>query len=494
MITLRPYQHAAINGVYQLFAEKVKSVLVCVPTGGGKTTIAAEIVKKAVMKSKKVLFVAHREELILQAHARLAKFGVLGGVMMGKHNQIYNEVIVGSVQTLVRRELPQNIDLIIIDEAHHATSNSYVNILKNYPNAYVMGLTATPERIDGKSLQNIFQELICPISINSLIEEGFLVPTKTFAAKDALKEQDLKDLKTTMGDYDTAQLYKKFDKPKLYQGVVDNYLKLSNGKKAIVFNINCEHSRKTAEEFTNNGIKAMHLDADVDSKTRKEILADFAANKFNVLCNVGILTEGYDLPDIETVILNRATKSVSLYFQMIGRGLRPNGNKEHCIVIDHGNNWLTHGFVTHEREWQWKGRKKKKVGAFPVKECPECHEIMHTVKSSCPSCGYVFPKAKREDLIDDFVEVQQTPKVVPKTISNELKNKPIREMSIEELEEYRTYKNYKIGWIIYKLQEKSKGDLQTMKEFLQSYATMKNYKPTWVHIQIKKIKYGSNVL
>jgi superfamily II DNA or RNA helicase len=484
MVSLRPYQIHAIASTYQLFAQKVKSVLVCVPTGGGKTTIAAEIVQRAVKKQSKVLFIAHREELITQAHARLAKFGILAGIMMGKYNDKYHDVIVGSVQTLVRRELPKDINLIIIDEAHHATSDGYVKIIQNYPNAYVIGLTATPERMDGKSLQNIFQELVEVISINDLIKEGFLVESKTFAAKESVGQKELKEIKTVNGDYNSGALYEKFNKPTLYKGVVENYLKHSNNKKAIVFNINCEHSRKTCEEFNNQGVKAMHLDADVDSKTRKQILDDFAANKFNVLCNVGILTEGYDLPAIETVILNRATKSVSLYFQMIGRGLRPYGNKKHCLVIDHGNNWLTHGFVTHEREWQWKGRKKKGTGAFPVKECKDCGEIVHAAIPICPSCGYVFPKNEKEVKdTDEFVEVVATVKTLPKG----LKSKSPNDMTVEELELYRDFKNYKIGWIIYKFREKSDNDIDKLHKYLAEYAALKKYKPSWVLIQLKNI-------
>ncbi len=482
MIVTRPYQDRAISETSNAFKKGIKKVLLCLPTGGGKTTIASLIIKNAVLKDKKVLFLAHRQELIYQAHARLQKFGVYAGIIMGKHKYAYDSVNVASIQTLQRRFMPP-ADLIFIDEAHHTNSAGILKILENYPNSYIIGLTATPERLDNKSLSTVYNELICPIDINELIDDGFLVTPRIFAAADSLREEDFANVKTAMGDYANNELYKLYDKPKLYKGVVENYKKLAPNTKAIIFCVNCEHSRNTADEFLNNGILAMHLDADVPTEKRKEILEDFANGKFNVLCNVNILTEGYDLPSIETVILNRATKSTALYFQMVGRGLRPAPNKNFCIVIDHGANWKTHGLVTDEREWNWEGKKKDKKGAFPTKECPNCYHILPIQSSLCPNCGLIFTKKEPDpepEVLQEFIEITQN-------LPQNLVGKSIFDMDIEELEQYRNYKKYKVGWLIYRIKEKHRekeNERDLITEDLKKYASLKNYKTNWVYHQL----------
>jgi DNA repair protein RadD len=487
MIKLRPYQELSISKTRDAFKQGRKKVLLCVPTGGGKTTIASQIIKNAVDNGKKVIFLAHRQELIHQAHARLLKFGVTAGMIMGKYKYAFDSVNVASIQSLQRRYMPP-ADLIFIDEAHHTQSAGIKKILDNYPNAYVIGLTATPERLDKKPLSDFYEELLETISINELIQEGFLVDTRVFAAADSIKTEDLANVKSAMGDYAQNELYKLYNKSKLYKGVVDNYKKIAPNTKAIVFNINCEHSKNTCQEFINNGIQAKHLDADTPEDDRKQILKDFANGLFDVLCNVNILTEGYDLPSIETVILNRATQSASLYFQMVGRGLRTAPNKDYCTVIDHGDNWKTHGLVTDEREWNWQGKKKKKQGAFPVKECPKCGQIMSLQSKICVSCNYIFPQKEQEpqeELVSEFVEIT-------KQLPKHLQNKSTTEMSIEELEMYREFKGYKIGWLMWKIAERHK-DIEeedkkkNIKQDLQHYAKLKQYKPSWVEFSLNRI-------
>lgn len=399
MINLRPYQTQTISEIKEVFSKGFKSVLAVCPTGGGKTTIAAEMIRKANEKGSHILFLAHRSELITQAHSRLREFGMYAGVIMGKHKFKGDKINVASIQTLQRAKVLPKADLIFVDEAHHSSSDSIKKILSFYPNAYIIGLTATPERLDGKPLSDIYKGgIVENVTINDLIKIGFLVPPITYSGK---QELNLDSIKSSMGDYNTEQLFNVFDKPELYRGVIEKYKEFSDHKKAIVFCVNIEHSIKTAEEFIKAGYKAAHLDGESSDLERKTTLEKFKKGEITILCNVNILTEGYDEPSIEVVILNRATQSLTLYFQMVGRGLRLFENKKKCIVLDFGKNWEKHRLVTAPREWGFEGRKKKdkdKMGAYPTKECPECKMIMHQrlMKCSDEECGYEFEKKKKK--------------------------------------------------------------------------------------------------
>jgi DNA repair protein RadD len=442
---LRDYQVAAINGVRASFQSPArhKRTILCVATGGGKTTIAAEFIRRTVDNGKKVLFVAHRKELVEQAKARLELFGIRPGVIMAgwKHNR-KRPVNVASVQTLIRRQLPE-ADVIIVDECHHSVSESFKKVLDEYPNAFVIGLTATPYRTDGKGLGDVYTDIISPTSVADLIEREYLVPAKTFAPK-----IDLSGVKVTAGEYNTAELFDRYNKRELYAGTIDNYNRFAPGTKAIVFNVNVAHSQSVAQAFCDAGIPAMHVDGETPAFERARILNDFREGKFKVLCNVNILTEGFDLPAIETVILNRATKSKSLYLQMVGRGLRPSEGKKHCIVIDQGSNIYEHGPVDAEQELSLEGKKKDKrkdkLDASPVKQCPNCQMTVYMAARSC-ECGHVFMEAAvmndEERPVADFEEVK-----IKIAVPQRLRKK-WGEMTEQELKDFAELKGWKPGWV-----------------------------------------------
>ncbi|WKZ15445.1 MAG: DEAD/DEAH box helicase [Candidatus Jettenia caeni] len=392
-IILRDYQIKTIESLRSKIAEGKKRIILALPTGAGKTSIASEIIKKSRDRGKRSLFVAHRQELIYQAHDRLAHWGVNAGVIMNRHRWNGSAVHVASIQTLTRRSLPP-AELIIVDEAHHSVSPSLKKILDQYKDAVVLGLTATPYRMDGKPLGDIYEDIIAPISVQSLIDKGYLIQPKYYGAK-----QDLSGVKVKMGEYDNKELFEKADKKVLYDGVVEKFKQFGQGK-ALVFCINIEHSKKTLQAFIDAGYKSAHLDCDTREDERKTILAKFKSGEYQILTNCAILTEGYDLPDIGTVILNRATKSKCLYTQMVGRGLRPAEGKDHCIIIDHGNNVYEHGFVEWPEEYDIHERKEKKQkdkdlkgSLMPVKECPACFKLVHSKSLKCFFCNFQFQMA-----------------------------------------------------------------------------------------------------
>lgn len=303
---LRAYQQNAIITMRDKIASGKKRILLVLATGAGKTSVAAEIIRLAREKNKKTLFIAHRQELIYQAHSRFANIGVDAGIIMAGHKMNGYDIHVASIQTLIRREHPP-ADIIFIDECHRIAGKSYRTVLENYPDAVHIGLTATPYRSDLKPLGEFFDEIVAPVTMQQLIDDGFLVQPRYFGAK-----QDFSKIKIKMGDYDNKQMFEHVDKKVLYDGVVDKFKQFGYGK-TLVFCINIEHSKKTCEAFVNAGYKAIHLDCDTDTSTRKRILKEFASGEWQILSNVALFTEGFDLPAINTIIINRATKAKGLY-------------------------------------------------------------------------------------------------------------------------------------------------------------------------------------
>lgn len=387
---LRDYQSKLKSDLLCALDNGSKKVLVVLPTSGGKTTVFADFVTDALQEGKRSLIVAHRRELIDQPVARLEQFDVMAGVVMAARNQ-ETPVTVASIQTLARRKLKRSPNYIIIDECHRANSKSYVQLLKDYPEAIVIGFTATPIRTDNKFLGDVFETMVNGPTVAQLTEWQYITPVICYGPQ----EINTSGIKTVKGDYDQQALYDLFDKPVLYDGAVKHWQKYANKKPSIIFCQSVGHSKKTAEAFRENGVKTGHVDGETSDEERKQLFEDLASGKLTVLCNYGIAVEGVDIACIECVVLNMATLSLSKYLQAIGRAVRLSEGKEHAILIDFGGNVKRHGFPSDERQWQLAG-KPKKPGVCPIKECPECYLLLHTSAPCCTDCGYVFPKKKEE--------------------------------------------------------------------------------------------------
>ncbi len=447
MQTLRPYQIQAIDLLRASISKHKRSIL-CVPTGGGKTTIVSAMIASAISKGKRILFLAHRSELLSQATERLKSFGLNPGLIQGKNSRVHPFLNVASVQTLrnrTNRILPP--DIIFVDECHLSMANSYRKIFDAYPNAFVVGMTATPTRLDGKPLGDVYSDIVAPISIDLLTNQSFLVPVRKFVAKEKV---DLSGVHMVAGDYNSAELFQKYDKANLYAGVVDNYNKFANGRQFIIFCVNVAHSKKTAELFRQNGISCEHLDGESTEAERNTTISQFRAGLIQGISNVALFTEGFDVPNVSCVILNRATKSLALYLQMIGRGLRPNQNKTDCVILDHGDNVVTHGWYSHEHEWSLTGKKKKnKQDAFSVRLCDNCEAMMPINQNICPNCGYARPQKERtQNIIQESEMIEITKTLIPQ----HLKGKPWGRMNEAELKELAQIKGYKPGWVYRQLQ------------------------------------------
>jgi superfamily II DNA or RNA helicase len=362
MIKLREYQSEGIRKIFHAWDPKkgnLMNVLFQMPTGTGKTTVFSEIVRKAHLKKKKVLLVVHRIELVEQIADRLAQFNVKVGLISSKLK--YNpdhDVQVATIQTLSRRQYPP-ADIVIIDECHHSKAATYKALWDHYPNARFLGVTATPTRINGEGFDELFDILIPLGNLSYFIEKGFLVPIKHLVCS----IPDLSNVKQRMKDYDLQMLRNVMLDNSLMANLIESYKKHANGKKAIVFAVDIEHSKSIVERYNANGIAASHLDAKTPKPERVKILESFRNGEINVLSNVDIVSEGFDVPDCEVVQLARPTKSLVLYLQQVGRCMRPSSGKEFGYVLDNAGLWLEHGLSYIDRDWTLEGKKKRKSKA-----------------------------------------------------------------------------------------------------------------------------------
>lgn len=334
-----------------------RSLCAVAPTGFGKSVVISHLVKQTINRGKRVLLFAHRKELIEQLHSHLANEGVTAGIIMGGHPRTYLPVQVASVQTLINRELPP-ADLIIHDECHHLSlNNSFSTIWHSYPKALKVGFTATPARLDGKPLGDHIDKLILGPTTKELMDLGFLVPFDLYACKSPLSD---KSIKTRMkaGDYDQRQILEQIDLNVLNGSLVREYQEKAFGKKIGVFASNVEHGSQIAEAYNRAGILARFVSGRTPKKEREKIFSEFRKNKFKILVNVSIVSEGIDIPDIDGVQWARKTASLVFWWQGIGRALRCAPGKEKAIVLDHTDNWRNPDlpWPTSEIEWSLEGK------------------------------------------------------------------------------------------------------------------------------------------
>lgn len=392
-VKLRPYQEEALVGIRAEIFKGHKRIVLVIATGGGKTTVAAELIKGAVAKSNPVLFLAHRTELIDQASARLDTYDIDHGIIQAGTLRAKPRALVqvASVQTLGNRSLPP-ATMIIVDEGHRTLGKSYLKILAAYPDALVLLLTATPIRLDGRGLGDVCTAMVEPVTVRELIDQGTLIEPRVFVPS----KPDLSKVKIDKGDYHQGQLAALMDTPHLVGDVVGTWREKAAGRPTVVFASSVEHSMHLRDAFKEAGVRAEHIDGNTNKAMRKSVIQLLNTGMVEVVCNVGVLTEGWDYPPLSCVVLARPTKSLSLYLQMIGRGSRPSPEtgKTDFLVLDHAGCTFEHGLMGDVREWTLDPKKKKKPAAPSIKNCPSCFAVCASGTMQCPECGYTWDKPK----------------------------------------------------------------------------------------------------
>ena len=374
---LRPYQLTAVDEIRGAFKE-AKRVVLCLPTGAGKTVVFSEIVRRVLEKGRRVAIITHRRELLSQA-GKLNRCDIL--MVETLNNQIKRGVVDLS-----------SYDLLVIDEAH---IGNFRKILEGFE-GFVIGATATP--VSKPPMAQSYGKLINSVGIGELISQGYLCNPITYA----MHPVDTSKIASRMGEFTAQGLDDAFNRPKVYEGVVQEFVKRWKDKKAIVFCVNIEATINTAEAFAKElgegRVYCVH--SKQSAYERADLIEEFTASKYGILVNCGIATTGFDCPDIEVVVVNRATKSVALWLQMVGRGSRPTANKSAFTILDFGENVHRLGFWQEARDWgkAFTGTEQKKgQGVAPVKDCPCCGAVLYASARFCQFCGEVFATEKKAE-------------------------------------------------------------------------------------------------
>lgn len=396
---LRNYQERAIASLRGSLACGKRRPVMQLPTGAGKTVIAAAIINMARSKDKRVIFCVPALSLINQTVERFQQNGIHEiGVMQANHEMTdpRQPVQVCSIQTLMRRELP-DADLVIVDECHQMFKfvGEWVNY-QQWENIPFVGLTATPW---ARGMGKIWDDLIIGTTMQELIDMKHLSGFKVFAPA----HPDLGAVKTVAGDYDLKGLGEAMDQGALVADIVTTWMEKAYGRQTVCFAVNRAHAKNIQKQFEEAGVFAEYMDAYTPLDERTEIIKRFQNKDIQVICNVGVLTTGFDA-DVRCIILARPTKSEMLYVQMIGRGLRPAPGKDHCLILDHSDTTIRLGFVTdiHHVELH-NGQKNHKTALRqpPLpKECAKCAFLRPPKTSTCPSCGFKAEAVDQTEVLD----------------------------------------------------------------------------------------------
>ncbi|WP_373768475.1 DEAD/DEAH box helicase [Jeotgalibaca porci] len=442
MYSLHPYQNELVSNARNELSKGNHSVLLVSPAGSGKSVIIAEIARLATKKNGHVLFMVHRKELIEQ----------ITGSFHTNEVQMENTTIM-TVGRIVNRldQLPKP-SLIITDETHHSLAKTYRDIYDYYEDVPRLGFTASPWRMSGQGFTDVYESMVEGPQVEWLIENNFLAPYKYYSVN-LINEDKLK--KSSTGDY-TKNSIDDAISGTIYGDVIQNYRKLADGKQAIVYCHSVDFSKEVAEAFRSEGIAAEHADAKTSKNEREKIMSDFRSGALKVLCNVDLISEGFNVPDCEVVILLRPTESLVLHIQQSMRSMRYKPGKR-AIIIDHVANYMKHGLPDTPRKWtleerERKGNKKTDSDAIPIKQCPQCMSVMLSSISIC-ECGHEFI-AERNMEVEEAELVEITKDFTLQ--ANYIVTKSVDELStMEELKAYRKAKNYKPGWVYYQAKLKN---------------------------------------
>lgn len=413
-IILRDYQSDLVTRTGQAL-RRVRRVLIVLPPGGGKTVIAAFIAQAFAARGQQTFFNCHRSELLKQTSGTFTNVGLPHSfIAAGQPMYIDASVQVCSIDTLKNRILKLKEPRVVIwDECHHIGAAGWAAIMNAWPNAYHIGLTGTPWRLDGTGLGEYFDEMVMGPTAGELIAMGSLAPYRIFAPS----APDMKGVRKTMGDFAKGETEARMREPKLTGDIIRHWLKLAPGLKTVGYAMTRQHSLYMVDLFQQAGISAAHLDGDTDKGERKRVIAAYADGQIDVLWNVGLFGEGFDLSawagrpcTIDAAILANPTQSLSKYLQESMRPMRPAPGKM-AIILDHAGNCQRHGFPDDVRDWSLDGHGGAARNAAndnvppPPFNCDGCfNQIRRPVPPACPHCGkkliadFKAPDVKDEEL------------------------------------------------------------------------------------------------
>ncbi|MFM2091065.1 MAG: Klebsiella phage [Planctomycetota bacterium] len=428
------------------------------------TVVFCYVAANAAAKGRRVLILVHRAELLRQTSRSLERMGVRHGLIAPGCSQTLDAVQVASVQTLVRRigKIAWLPDLIVIDEAHHAVAGTWAAALSAFPKAHRLGVTATPCRLDGRGLGDVFEHLVIGPSTSELMARGFLSRAIVYAPP---VRADFAGVKIVGGDFSRGEAAARMDKPAIIGDAVQHYRRLIPGKPAIAFCASVDHAEHTAALFNAAGFIAKSLDGTMEDSERADTIAALGDGRIHVLTSCDIVSEGTDIPVVTGAILLRPTQSEALYLQQVGRVLRPiyadgfdlstdagrlaaiaAGPKPRAVILDHVGNVARHGLPDDDREWSLdvtrRKPKRKDEDECPVRQCPQCY-IAHKPAPACPGCGFVYPVKQRDMEQRDGELVEVTAEMVAR---KQKRMEVGQARTLADLQQIERERGYKAGW------------------------------------------------
>src|SRR5574337_1009611 len=462
MFAPREYQQIIFDLVREAF-RSYRRVLLVSPTGSGKTYMFAYITMNAVAKGNRVIITAHRDQICQQISDALDDMGVRHGRIAPGHGMTDDPVQVAMVQTLARRldRIPQP-DLLIPDEAHHSAAGMWRTISEAWSKAKHLGVTATPERLDGRGLSDAFDTIVLGPSVSELIYDGHLAAFDYLAPP---SQADISSVKTHMGDFAINELADIMDKSVITGDAVEHYRRYLNGRPAIAFCVTVAHAEHVAEQFRAAGFRAASVDGKMPIAERRALITKLGNGGLNVLTSCELISEGVDVPVVAGAILLRPTKSLAMFLQSVGRALRPKPDGSRAVILDHVGNVHRHGMPDAPREWSLDGRSKKQK-APSISTCETCFrafpagQARQIAAAECGKDGCPFLAE------DDAVSDRGPPELVPGELVaidaarvEHIRKTPLRQLltgreTWAELEEIRKARGYHPWWSRRVMQER----------------------------------------
>lgn len=388
---LRPYQTELIDQCREAMRNGASNIVITAPCGSGKTVFMTHMLKSAAEKGISSIFCLHRRELINQTIKAFNDEKLSHGIISSGYPTNSEPLVqIASIQTLSRRlsEIKKP-KLVVYDECHHIASSSWARIKLALGAKFNIGLTATPERLDGKGLCHHFDTLIQGPSTDKLIYNGYLSDYKVFAPGGP----NLKGIRKIGGDYQKSPLALAMNT--LTGDIVNEYKKHALGKQTLIFAVTIKHSIEIAKAFNEAGFTCNHVDGETNKNDRDRLVKSFTKKEFPLLTNCELFGEGFNVENIECVILARPTASLSLYRQQVGRALRIAEGKQKAIILDMAGNVHRHGAPSDEIIWSLEGKKNRQLKRNPYKMCKSCYFMQSISKTTCEDCGWEFPRNER---------------------------------------------------------------------------------------------------
>jgi len=486
---LRSYQSNAIQAVRDSLKAGKKRVILQMPTGSGKTATAAAVINAALGRGRRVIFTVPALSLITQTIESFRRDGITNiGVMQGQHEltDVDQPVQICSVQTLARRKIPP-ASLVIVDEAHVVFDlyGRWFN-QEEWKDTPFIGLSATPWT---KGLGKLWEDLVIGATTQQMIDQGHLCKFRVFAPS----KPDLEGIKTVAGDYDLAGLDKAMNKTAITADIVKTWIEKGEDRPTLCFAVNRAHAANICDEFNRAGIPAAYVDGETPLDERDDLAKDFKAGKYKIICNVGVMTTGVDLPFVSCLILARPTRSEMLFVQIVGRGLRIAEGKEDCLILDHSDTTARLGFVTdihHDKlddgtKKQGGGEKKEKKEPLP-KACPSCTFLMPPKIRVCPACGHEL-RPKANVFVAEGVLVEHLGNGKDKFRFQDQPDLWEKEIFYRELLGLAEERGYKTGWAYHQYKERYKEPPD--KKFNKSAINCSDKTRNWLkHVWIKRKK------